>query len=152
MDKERFYIKDIAAADDQSALKYTLLFSQTNLLNDEGNKTLTMDLLYSYDNTEGDNFRYSKFLAGFGGNFPMGRSGRVAGYARGDYFLQNFPSNSLGRKDTGFIATLGGGYTFTEKTTLGINFQYYDNSSSVSIYDYHKYVLTAIYSFNSGFF
>jgi len=152
VDKERFYIKNIVAADDQSALKYSLLFSQTNLLNDEGNETLTMDLLYSYDNTEGDNFRNSKFLVGFGGNFPMSHSGHLAGYARGDYFLQNFPSNSAGRKDSGFIVTLGGGYTFTEKTTLGLNLQYYDNNSSASLYDYHKYVLTAIYSFNSGFF
>lgn len=150
--KDTFHVKDIDPQDDQSSTRVTLLFSQSNILDDEGYKSLTMDLLYSQNNTEGDNFRYSKFLLGFGGNFPLSKSRKLLGYLRGDYFTMGFSDNPEDRSDTALILSLGAGYTLSDQSTLSFNLQYYDNSSSDSDFDFSKYVFTTIYTFNSGFF
>lgn len=138
--------------DDQSAIRYSLLVSQTKLFDNEGYKTLAFDLIYTVSDTEGDNFRYDKYLLAIGGAYPLSTSRKWLSYGRMDYYNMDFADSTLGREDKGFIVTLGANRVLGSKAAVNLNFQYYNNDSTVELYNYDKFVVSAIYQFSSGFF
>ncbi len=137
-------------ADDQSANKITLGLTNTYLMNEKGSKTLFSDLYYVLNTADGDNNTYNKSLLNIGYSHPL--NDRWILYSKLEYFHQDFLDSSTERVDDNTSASLGGYYAWSEKSTLALSLVYMDNSSSVSFFSYDKFAVTAIWSFNSGFF
>lgn len=137
-------------ADNQSASKVTLGLTNTYLMNDKGSKTIFSDLYYVMNFAQGDNNTYNKSLLNIGYSHPLNDFWIL--YSKLEYFKQDFIDSSSNRSDDNYSASLGAYYAWSEKSTLSLSLMYMDNSSSVSFFSYDKLAITAIWSFNSGFF
>lgn len=144
------HIQTAAVADDQSAMRYTGAISNTKLFNEDGTKTLTFDVVYTYNDAKGDNNIYNRLLASVGGSRPL--NDKWLSFARLDWYQMDFSKSNTQREDDGLVLTLGANYQIQSKGTLGFTVQYYDNNSSVVQYDFDKFYVSTVYSFNSGFF
>ncbi len=144
------HITVTSAADDQSAHKITVGLTNTYLMNEKGSKTLFSDLYYVMNTADGDNNTYNKSLLNIGYSRPLNDLWIL--YSKLEYFRQDFSDSSSGRLDNNISASLGGYYSWSERSTLSLSLIYMDNSSSVSFFSYDKFAVTAIWSFNSGFF
>jgi tetratricopeptide (TPR) repeat protein len=137
-------------ADNQSANKITLGLTNTYLMNDKGSKTLFSDLYYVTNMADGDNNTYNKALLNIGYSQPL--SDLWILYTKLEYFRQDFLDSDSSRLDNNISASVGGYYTWSEKSTLALSLMYMDNSSSETFFSYDKFAITAVWSFNSGFF
>ncbi len=137
-------------ADSQTASKVTVGVSNYYLLNQEGNKTLFSDILYIMNDADGDNNTYNKPLINFGHSRPL--SEKWMGYAKVEYFQQDFKDAASDRSDKNISISLGGNYAWSDKNSVSLTLLYMDNSSSLTFYSYDKFSLTAIWNFNSSFF
>lgn len=137
-------------ADDQTANKYTLGVTNTWLINKKGNQTLFNDLYFIKNNANGDNNTYNKSLANLGYSFPWSES--FTAYTKVEYFHQDFIDSSAGRVDNNISLSLGGFYSLSAKSMVTILLMYMQNNSTVSYFDYNKFSITTLWSFNSSFF
>lgn len=144
------HLVNASSLDNQTAIKYSLLTNQTRLLDPTGRKSVGFSLLYSLNDADGDNNVYNKYILSITGTRPI--SEKLLGYARIDYTKMDFPDAVSGRKDTGFILNAGAFYSWTQRSSFNLMVQYYDNDSSVAIYDYKKTVASLMYVYRGGFF
>lgn len=138
------------AVNDQTATKMTLSTVQTKLFDTQNRKTLFFDLSYTSNNAKGNNSKYNRPNIGLGGSYPISSS--FLSYGKIEYFIMDYNKSETERKDSGFIFTLGSNYDISSKLSWSNSVQYYKNDSSVVGYEYNKFVVMSLLSYQTGFF
>lgn len=136
--------------DDQTALKYSLLYTGTVLLGGASESSVFFDLLYAMNDADGDNNIYNQLLFAVGGSRQL--SSKWLGYLRAEYFAMEFDKSSTDRSDESLTLALGAQWLWSKRSTMSMDLQYTDNQSNVETFDYDKIAFTVSWSFDSGFF
>ncbi|MCB9072756.1 MAG: hypothetical protein H6623_03975 [Bdellovibrionaceae bacterium] len=135
---------------DQTASKVGLSINNTRLFDSTGTKSLALNMLFLQNNAKGKNSFYDRYMLSIVGSYPMSES--LLSYAKIDYLTQNYSKSETQRLDHGLIFTAGSVYSLKKNLSLNFSAQYNSNSSNVQLYDYNKFTVMTMLSYNSGFF
>lgn len=147
-DKAHLQITD--PADDQTAMKYSGVITNTYLFDKQGLRTIFFDLFYMLNDADGRNNTYNKYLLNVGGTYPL--NPKFVSYTKLEYSNQDFKDSASGREDNSWNLSLGGNYAWSKHSSLNISLDYTDNKSTVDAFDYSKFMLTLTYFYNTGYF
>jgi hypothetical protein len=137
-----------SSADNESANNYALTLIPTWLLGLKGDRSISAELGYTLNQAAGSNYQYQKTAVAGSYGFPWGRFNNSA---RLDYASTLYPAASTSRLDnltTGTIAAVRP--LIKDKLDLSLSLQYVNANSTLSIYQYSKFVFTSLLTWNTS--
>ncbi len=134
--------------DDLSATRYGVTIIPTQMLDLKGEKTLTGELGYLFNNAAGKNNRYSKMSLAATVSYPTYYKGTAT--LRADYAIQDYKAATTPRKDTSIALTAGYSKDLTKQWNMLLSLQATTASSDVEIYKYNKYLVTSLFTYTTS--
>lgn len=131
--------------DKQSGNKYSLTISPTKMLNLKGDQTLTTDISYLINNSDGKNYRYQRMGLGLAYGFPAFWSSN--GMVRADYATQAYNEATQGRTDTTMSLTGSLNKELAKRWNLATTLQYSIADSEVATYKYDKLMVMSVITY-----
>ncbi len=134
--------------DDLSGTRYGVTFIPTKLLDLKGEKTLSGEIGYLFNNAKGINNRYQRVgIAGVYG-FPTFYKG--TGSLRADFSLQDYKDATTPRKDTNMIFTGAYNKDLSKKWNMLLSLQLTSANSEVDVYRYNKYLIMGLFTYTTS--
>lgn len=134
--------------DDYSATRYGLTLTPTQMLDMKGEKTLSGELSYLYNNAAGKNNRYQKVGLAASLGYPAWYKG--VGSVRADYAIQDYADATVPRKDTNISLTLGYTKDLNKQWNWALNAQATTANSDVDTYKYNKFLVTSLFTYTTS--
>lgn len=134
--------------DDLSASRYGLTIIPTQMLDLKGEKTLSWEVSYLYNNAEGKNNRYQKMGLAATAGLPAWKKG--TGSIRAEYYLQDYADATVPRKDTNISLTLGYTKDLNKQWNWALNAQATTANSDVDTYKYNKFLVTSLFTYTTS--
>lgn len=144
------HIATADAEDDQSALRYNLLYSGTLLLGKDFKRSIFFDLFYGLTDAKGANNSFERWLLSAGYSYPL--NSHWSNYIRGECFQMDFSDSSPLRKDDSYTIGVGFQRSAQRTSNFSVELSYTDNQSNVEFFDFNKMALIAMWTFNSEYF
>ncbi|WP_413612904.1 tetratricopeptide repeat protein [Bdellovibrio sp. HCB-110] len=139
------YLATSSSDDDQTGNKYGITITPTKLLDLKGEKSISADVSYLVNNSEGKNYRYNRMGLGVSYGFPtFWRSNSVV---RLDYGSQNYGEASTSRTDTTIALTGILTKELTKNWNLATTLQYTNANSEVEFYKYNKFMVMGVFTY-----
>lgn len=141
---EQSYL-DSSEDDDQTGTKYGVTITPTKLLDLKGEKSISADVSYLVNNTEGKNYRYNRWGVGLSYGFPSFWKSNSS--LRLDYGSQNYGEATTSRTDT--TVALSGTLIkeLTKNWNLTTTLQYTTANSEVELYKYNKLMVMGLFTY-----
>lgn len=143
LSRDQSYLEESSTDDVQTAQKYGFTASGYYLINRNRNENIFLDLSFLLADAEGINAKYKKYLAALGYATSLG--GKWSGYAKVDYYLQNYFESTSERKDTAMSGYLGVTYSLGTSDAISLGLLYQNNNSTVDTYKYSKMLVSLNY-------
>lgn len=134
--------------DDLSATRYGLTIMPTQLLDLKGEKTLTGEFSYLYNNAVGKNYRYGKSGLAATVTYPTYYKGIAA--LRAEYALQDYKDASTPRKDTNISLTASYTKDLNKQWNMLLSVQATTANSDVDTYKYNKFLVTSLFTYTTS--
>lgn len=134
--------------DDLSATRYGLTVTPTQMLDLKGEKTLSGELSYLFNNATGKNNRYQKIGLAASVGLPAWYKG--TGSVRADYAIQDYSDATVPRKDTNITLTLGYTKDLTKQWNWALSAQATTANSDVETYKYNKFLVTSLFTYTTS--
>jgi|GEM_PF-2611021 len=131
--------------DDQSGQKLTYGFQTTYLLDSKGEKSVGFELNQLNSNSKGDNYYYDKLSSAVTYITPL--QSRWTGSFRLDYAQQNYSKLTSSRLDQLFTLGLSAAKSIKKNQSLNLGINYSTSSSNVESYDYSKWQITSLWTY-----
>ena len=145
---DQFYLPITSPADDETDNNYGLTLIPTWLMGLKGDKSLSTEVGYWINQSNGSNYQYQKTALAASYGFPWGR---FSNNARIDYSNSYYPLASTSRRDDITTATLSTLRPLVkDKLNLSLSLQYVNANSSLTIYQYSKFVFTSLLTWTSS--
>lgn len=142
------FLESATGDDDLSATRYGLTLIPTQMLDLKGEKNLTGEFGYLYNNAVGKNNRYSKISLAATVSYPTYFKGTSS--LRADYAIQDYKDASTPRKDTNISLTAGYTKDLNKQWNMLLSLQATTASSDVDIYKYNKYLVTSLFTYTTS--
>lgn len=142
---DKSYLDISTSDDDQTGTKYGITITPTKLLDLKGEKSISTDVSYLVNNTEGKNYRYKRIGLGVAYSFPT--FWRSNSSVRLDYGSQNYGEASTTRTDTTFALTGILTKELTKRWNLTTTLQYTTANSEVELYKYNKLMVMGLFTY-----
>jgi hypothetical protein len=145
---DQFYLPITSPADDETDNNYGLTLIPTWLIGLKGDQSLSTEVGYWINQSNGSNYQYQKTALAASYGFPWGR---FSNNARLDYANSLYPVAATSRQDDITTATLSTLRPLVkDKLNLSLSLQYVNANSSLTIYQYSKFVFTSLLTWTSS--
>jgi len=134
--------------DDLSATRYGFTLTPTQMLDLKGDRTLTGELSYLFNNAAGKNNRYQKIGLAATVAFPTIYKGTAT--LRGEYALQDYKDAAVPRKDTNIGLTAGYSKDLNKQWNMLLSAQATTANSDVETYKYNKFLVMSLFTYTTS--
>jgi anaphase-promoting complex subunit 3 len=134
--------------DDLSGTRYGLTLIPTQMLDLRGEKVLTGEFSYLFNNAQGKNYRYQKAGLAATVSYPTFYKGTAS--FRADYALQDYREATTPRKDTNISLTASYMKDLNKKWNMLLSLQATTANSDVAAYKYNKFLATSLFTYTTS--
>lgn len=134
-----------SAADDSTAMKYTLSTQQTFFKDKKKTEASIYEGGIQMNNAAGDNNSFQRFDLAYTMMMPFYADSSLT--SRFAFYSADYTKHTTGRKDTDYAVTVGARKELIKNLSGSLSLNYTMNNSTLSSSNYNKYSLTSSFSY-----
>ncbi|HEY1078729.1 MAG TPA: tetratricopeptide repeat protein [Bdellovibrio sp.] len=142
---DQSYLTTTSSDDDQSGKRYSVSVTPTKLLDLKGEKSISTDISYLINQTDGKNYRYNR--VGFGVTYGFPGWWKSNASLRAEYAMQSYGEATTTRTDNTAMVTASMSKDLTKRWNLATTLQYTMAQSELETYKYNKLMAMGIFTY-----